>query len=331
MSRIRVGLIGCGGIAAGHAQRLLNIPEAELGALCDIDPQAFDRLYKRVPGMPELPTFADYRQMLEAVPLDAVQVLTPHTLHFEQTMDSLKQGLHVLVEKPMVCTTEHAMAVIDEMHTRKKVVLVSYQRHYQGGFRFIRELLASGSMGEVQYVSALQGQDWLKNTRGTWRQEPELSGGGQMNDSGSHLLDIILWTTGLEPYTVHATCENFNAPVDINTALSVVCTNGAQLSISIVGNSAEWREDITIWTEHGVIYYRNGHMEVKMRGQKEALKPPGQPDEDNPDRNLINAILGRDTVKSRPEDALKVIQLTETAWHSSSVGAPVSMSDFLAS
>jgi predicted dehydrogenase len=322
MSKVRVGLIGCGNIAAGHARRLLNTPEAQLVALCDIDPKAFGWLKERVPELPDLPKFADYREMLDTVALDAVQVLTPHTLHFEHIMNSLDRGLHVLTEKPMVCTSEHARTVIETRRKADKVVLVSYQRRYQDNFRFIRDLLTNGQMGEIQYVSALLGQDWLNRTQGKWRQDPALSGGGQLNDSGSHLLDIILWATGVEPETVYASIENFGARVDINTALSARCTNGALLNIAVLGNSAEWCDDMTFWAENGVIYYRNGQVKAKLRNQKEELTPPTQADPGNPDRNFIAAILGKDTVKSPPEDALRVALLTEAIWRSAETGSP---------
>ncbi|MGI6083161.1 MAG: Gfo/Idh/MocA family protein [Limnochordia bacterium] len=322
MGKIRVGLIGCGNIATRHARWMLSIPEVQLVALCDIDPQAFDRLYQRVPGlMPDLPRFSDYRQMLDAVELDAVQVLTPHTLHFEHIVNSLDRGLHVLVEKPMVCTSEHARAVIEAKDRSGKVVVVSYQRRYQENFRFIRDLLNDGPMGKAQYVSALLGQDWVNLSRGAWRQDPALSGGGQINDSGSHLLDIVMWATGVRPQTVYASMEYFGARVDINTALTARCSDGALLNLAVVGNGTEWRDEITFWAENGVIYYRDGQVMAKLRNQEAALTPPARQDSDNPARNFIAACLGDEPVHSPPEDALKVALFTEAIWRSAKTGS----------
>ncbi|NLN17653.1 MAG: Gfo/Idh/MocA family oxidoreductase [Firmicutes bacterium] len=323
MSKIRVGFIGCGNVATRHALWLLKIPEAQIVALCDIDPGAFERLYQRVPGLvPDLPRFSDYRQMLDTVELDAVQVLTPHTLHFEHITNSLERGLHVLVEKPMVCTSEQARAVIEAKDRAGKAVVVSYQRRYQENFRFIRDLLNDGPMGKVQYVSGLLGQDWLNLFRNTWRHDPGLSGGGQINDSGSHLLDIVMWATGARPQNVYASMEYFDAPVDINTALTARCEDGVLLNLAIVGNGAEWRDEITFWTENGVIYYRDGQVTAKLRNQEAELIPPAGPDPDNPARNFIAACLGDEPVKSPPEDALKVALFTETIWRSAQTGSP---------
>ncbi|HHT26631.1 MAG TPA: Gfo/Idh/MocA family oxidoreductase [Firmicutes bacterium] len=324
MSKIRIGFIGSGNIAGAHAIRMAKIPEIEIAALCDIDPDAFARLHQRAPNTAGPPTFADYRDMLDSVELDAVAVLTPHVLHYEHIMTSLDRGLHVLTEKPMVCTTKHAQEIIERQAQTGKVVLVSYQRRYHRTYRFIRDLVQNNMLGQIQYISALQSQNWLRDQEGKWRQDPALSGGGQLNDSGSHLLDILLWMTDLTPATVYATCENFGKQVDINTGLTVRCTNGTIMNLAVVGHGTEFYEDVTIWGEKGVAYYRNGTVRVRLRGESEDRGIPEDIEDSNPDRNFVDAVLGTDTVHSTPADALKVISLTECAWRSAELGQPVS-------
>jgi predicted dehydrogenase len=323
MSKIRIGYIGSGNIAGAHAKRMADIPEIEIAALCDINPQAFASLQQRAPIPAGIPTFADYRDMLDSVELDAVAVLTPHTLHHEHIMTSLDRGLHVLTEKPMVCTTKHAEEIIKRQAETGKVVLVSYQRRYQRTYLFLRDLVQQNILGQIQYISALQSQNWLIDQQGKWRQDPALSGGGQLNDSGSHLLDVLLWMTNLTPSSVYATCENFGKQVDINTGLTVRCTNDALVNIAVVGHGAEFYEDVTIWGEKGVAYYRNGQVRVRLRGESTDRGIPEGIKDSNPDRNFVDAILGRDTVHSTPADALKVISLTECAWRSAELGQPV--------
>jgi predicted dehydrogenase len=160
---------------------------------------------------------------------------------------------------------------------------------------------------------------------GKWRQQLSLSGGGQLNDSGSHLLDIILWMTGLEVEQVQAFMENFDSEVDINSALSIRFRNGAMGTISVVGNSPTggmW-EDITIWGSKAVVYMRKGKITVKTAGTNEEYEPTGLPGSSNPDRNFIDAILGRDQVQVPPVCGLRVIELTEAAWKSAASGRPV--------
>lgn len=319
---VRIGFIGCGGMARAHMKNFFtNVPEAQIVALCDPSDEQIQRCMEAFPSLKGVPVFKDYREMLEKVAMDAVAIITPHTQHFQQAMDALDKGLHVLIEKPMVCTTEHAKILVNRFKETGKVGLVSYQRHYAPQFRYIKQSIESGKVGEVQFISALQCQGWYKGTRGTWRQDPELSGGGQLNDSGSHLVDIILWTTGLNAQAVTAFIENFESKVDINSALSIRFQNGALGNISIVGNAPTWHEDISIWCSEGMFLYRNGHLQfVDAAGKRHELTEKDMPAGSSPGRNFVDAILKGVPVESPPECGLRVIEMTEAAWKSAAQG-----------
>ena len=320
--KIRVGLIGCGGIMRGHAKRLLSIPEVEIVALDDISDEMLDHFYEAVPEVKGLPVFYDYREMLDKVEMDAVEIATPHTLHFQQTMDCLDAGKHILLEKPMVCSVEHAHKLIAKAEEKQRVVVISYQRHYQPEFRYMRDVIREGKLGNVTYISALQCQNWKKGTVGMWRQDPELSGGGQLNDSGSHLIDIILWTTGLAVDELFGYIDNLSTPVDINSALSMKFKNGAQATVAVVGDAPPFYEDFTIWGNDGMLFYRNGQL-TQCGADGRIFTPENLPAGGNPDQNLVDAILGRDIVWSPPICGLRVIELTESAWKSAEIGCPV--------
>jgi predicted dehydrogenase len=325
VGKIRMGFIGCGNNGSGHVGRCLGIPDLEIVGLCDISEESIARCRERNPGVADTPVFADHRELLAQAQLDAVEISTPHTVHFRQIMDSLDRGLHVLTEKPMVCTVAHAEQVITRMREVDKTLMVSYQRHLMPQFRYVRNQIMAGELGEIQFVAALQDQRWLTGTRGTWRQELAQSGGGQINDSGSHLLDIILWITGLEVEAVQAYMENFNTEVDINSALSVRFRNGAMGNMSIIGNSpvgGMW-EDITIWGSKAVVYIRQGKLTIKVAGSDEAYEPTGLPGANSPDQNFVDALMGRDSVQVPPVCGLRVIELSEAAWQSAEKGRPV--------
>lgn len=323
--RIRTGFIGCGGNASGHIGRVMQIPEAEVVALCDPSSDSLARAKERNAGAADLPEYSDYKVMLDEVEMDAVEISTPHTLHFEQIMECLDRGLHVLTEKPMVCSVDHAHQVIARAKEADRVLMISYQRHLQPAYRFVRDKVQSGEMGDIQFISALQDQKWYQGTMGKWRQQLSLSGGGQLNDSGSHLLDIVLWMTGLGVESVQAYMENFDSEVDINSALTLRFRNGALGNLSVVGNSpvgGMW-EDITIWGTQAVVYIRNGELTYKA-----ADADPVQPElgeASSPDQNFFDAILGRDEVQVPAECGLRVIELTEAAWESARTGAPVAV------
>jgi predicted dehydrogenase len=324
MAKIRMGFIGCGSNGSGHVGRCLDLPDVEVAALCDISEESLARCRQHHPRAAGIPAFADFRAMLAQVPLDAVQVSTPHTLHFEHIMGGLEAGAHVLTEKPMVCTVAHAEQVITRARALGRTLMIAYQRHLMPQYRFVRNQIAAGELGQIQFVSALQDQGWLRGTSGTWRQEAALSGGGQINDSGSHLLDVILWMTGLEAQSVQAYMEHFGGEVDINSALSIRFRNGAMGNLSIVGNSpvpGMW-EDFTIWGSKAVVYMRQGKLTIKEAGANEVYEPAGLPGASTPDRNFVDALLGRDAIQVPPICGLRVIELSEAAWCSARTGRP---------
>jgi predicted dehydrogenase len=322
MGKIRVGIIGVGSISYGHIRNFLASPDAEIVGLVDTDPKRLETAKEKVPELADVPTYSDYKDLIKNGGLDAVQINTPHTLHYEQIMNSLDAGLHVLTEKPMVCSTAHAKDVIKKAKEVGKVLMISYQRHFQPQYRYIKQVVESGQLGEVTYLSALQCQGWKKGTAGTWRQIPELSGGGQLNDSGSHLLDMVLWLTDLNVESVYAFIDNCGTPVDINSALAIKFTNGAQGTVSVVGDSAcRWYEDFTIWGTKGAIFYRNGKL-LHCKESGEMIEPTELPPGGNHDQGFCDAILGRDKNWVPPECGLRVIQLTEAAWKSAKMCAP---------
>ena len=323
---IRVGMIGVGGMAQGHIERLLKLPGVEIVGIADVSELSIEKTQARFgEAIAQALTFADYKRMLEAVKPDAVVICSPHTPHFPQAMDSLDAGCHVLLEKPMVNRVAEAHALLKKIEETGKIVGLGYQRHAQPQFRYIKEKIASGEFGPVQFISALQQQGWAKATVGSWRQDPAISGGGQINDSGSHLLDIVLWTTGLAPEKVSAFMDNRGTPVDINSALSIKFTNGAQGNISVVGDAAGWHEDITIWCEKGTFYVRDGGGFTVQGTDGKTFTPESaeMPAGSDVDTNFIHAILGTEEIAAAPINGLRTIELTEAAWESAAAGGQV--------
>ncbi len=320
--KLRIGFVGAGGIAPGHYTRLHDTRKASVVALSDRDPAAIERFRQRCPGSEKLPVYDDYRDMLKKEDLDAAVILSPHTVHYEQIRTCLNQGLHVLSEKPMTCTIKHAQALIKKASEVKKVLMVSYQRHFDPMFRYVREQIAQGKLGEIQFVQALQGQEWLRVTKGTWRQQLSMSGGGQLNDSGSHLVDIMLWTTGLRVKEVYAAMERFDGEVDINATLAMTFDNGALGSMSIIGNAPGWYEDHTIIGSEGAFYLRQGLGLIYQDGYGKPIEIKLPKYGRNPDSNFVDAILGKDEPQTPPECGLRTIEVTEAAWRSAAEGKP---------
>ena len=323
--KVKIGVIGCGLMAQGHIKNFLSIPEAEVGGLMDTDPARLEETVQSNPQLAGVPQFEDHRQLIEGADLDAVLICSPHYAHFEQIVDSLRAGLHVLTEKPMVCTIEHAHTVLEEEKKAGKVLGVSYQRHSAGCFQFIKRALESGEPGEVKFVSAFQGQAWLHWFVGMWRHSMKLACGGQLNDSGSHLIDILLWVTGLAVEEVSACIDNCGTEVDINSAISMRFRNGALGTISVVGSCpiGFW-EDVTIVCDRWTFFLRQNQLSYSTGLDGEMHQVDSfQYGSGSTDHNFIEAVLGKAEVLAPSICGLRTIELTEAAWRSAETGKPV--------
>ncbi len=321
--KLRIGFIAAGGISIGHYERIMATKKAAVTALNDPSEESIRRFRAQCPGSEKLPVYKDYRDMLRNEELDGVVVQSPHVYHYEQTMAALGKGLHVLSEKPMTCTIGHAKKMIAKARAQQRVLMISYQRHFDPMFRYMREQIAKGKLGEIQYVQAIQSQEWLRATRNTWRQVLAESCGGQINDSGSHLVDIVMWVTGMKVKEVYARMDNFGTEVDINSSLAMTFENGAIGSMSVIGNAPTWYEDHSIVGSKGAFYLRQGigliHQDAVGRPIEVRLPKYAK----NPDANFIDCILGKDVPQTPPECGLRTIEVTEAAWKSAASGKPV--------
>jgi len=322
--KIRIGMIGMGGFMNTHSEALGKIPDAHVVAITDTEPKNRADHKAHHAHLADANEYEDYRAMLDKEQLDAVVIATPHTTHFEQIMAALDRGLHVLVEKPMACRIDQGVEVVEKVRESGLTLVIGYQRHCSGVYRYIRRAIADGRIGKVLAVSCLQCQGWKEGTAGTWRQVPELSGGGQLNDSGSHLIDVLLWMTGLRAETVSAQIDNCGTPVDINSAISVRFTNGAVGTLTVIGDypEADLREDISIVGDQGGFHIRDGRPLVQLLGWNDARLTVDAERLGGGSifQNFIRCIQGEEEPAAPAECGLRVIELTEAAWKSAAAG-----------
>jgi predicted dehydrogenase len=309
VSKIRIGMIGTGGISQVHGRQLLELEEVEIVALSDTSTENREKFAAKF-KLEAVKHFTDYKAMLDETEMDAVVICSPHTLHFQQATDALNNGLHVLIEKPMTCSSEEAELLIATAEKAGKVMQVSYQRHFQPEFLFIRDAIASGEIGKLTSITASLYQEWKQFTTGLWRQVPELSGGGMLMDSGSHIIDVLLWTTGLTPAEVKTNLHMQGAPVEIDSFTSIRFEEGAVAGLSIIGFAPCWHETYVFCGEDGGIFYDNGKITIQRFGENPVV-PELPKSTTNQDKSFIDAILGRHEVKVPGTFALKVVKLTE--------------------
>lgn len=266
MERVRIGIIGCGGMARHHGHVFTEtVPEAEIVALADPSAENLSRFVREIfPDEQNVPqTFSDYQSMLAAVPLDGVVIISPHAYHFQQATDAINAGCHVLVEKPMVISTADAQALIAHGEASGKVISVAFPGPFSQEFQYIRNLIASGGLGTIDLVTGVCTQNWVKNVGGTWRTTKALSGGGNMYDSGAHMFNAMLYLTGLSATEVFALTENKDQEVDMIGTVALRFNSGALGSAAVTGDATVMEQGIYIQGSLGSIKTSiyGGHLE----------------------------------------------------------------------
>ncbi|MEX2242720.1 MAG: Gfo/Idh/MocA family oxidoreductase [Fimbriimonadaceae bacterium] len=325
MDKVRVGLVGCGGFMRHRLGQMLALPEVQIAAMTDPDPKQTGETKAKYPELVDVLEHASFDSMLAAGGLDAVMLVTPHKFHRKEVVASFDSGLHVLVEKPLACSVEDAMACLDARDRSGKVGAVSYQRHGLPEFQWLRSVVTGGEYGPVLMVNSVLAQDWKNYTSGAWRQDPDLSQGGMLNDSGSHIFDILLWTTGLRPQKVSCMTDNRGTPVEIDSVTSVRFDGGAMAAVCVMGHACKWHERHVITMEDAIVTWTDGVTELTPRGGEPQVLgdwPPAT----TPDANFIDAVLGRAEVLAPFECGLDVVRLTRACYESAeSGGRPVSL------
>ncbi len=193
-SKLRIGVIGAGG--RGGISRLALCPgvEAEITALCDPNPSAFDA-YREVVAADTF-TCSDYRDLLARRDVEAVFVTSPDFLHEEHAVAALMAGKHVYLEKPMAITIEGCDRILQTAVEQKRKLYLGHNMRHMRFVQKMKELIDAGAIGEVKaawcrHFIAYGGDAYFKD----WHADRTKST-GLLLQKGAHDLDVLHWLCG---------------------------------------------------------------------------------------------------------------------------------------
>jgi predicted dehydrogenase len=192
-SKLKVGIIGCGGIANNkHFPSLkANAGLCEMVAFCDIVEERAVKAAKEF-GTADAKVYTDYNELLKDKSIDVVHVLTPNVLHCPITVAAFEAGKNVLCEKPMAHTTADAKKMLEAWKKSGKQFTIGYQNRFRSEVQSLHTSCANGDLGEIYFAKA---HAIRRRAVPTWGVFPNkaLQGGGPLIDIGTHALDITLW------------------------------------------------------------------------------------------------------------------------------------------
>ena len=211
---IRVAIIGCGLVGQKRARALAG---AKLVACVDPDRSRAGDLARNAKGCA---VFPDWRSVIRSDQIDVVIVATPHNLLAEISGAAVREGKHVLVEKPGARNVDELRGLISIAESAGVCVRVGFNHRYHPAFQQARELVDSGKIGSLMFIRARYGHGGRKEYDREWRARPEISGGGELIDQGTHLIDLAHWFLGeFEEVDGFAHTYFWEIPVDDNAFL----------------------------------------------------------------------------------------------------------------
>jgi predicted dehydrogenase len=339
---IKVAIIGTGAISGAHIEAYLQFPQrCKIVALCDLNPDKAEA--KRAQYGLDARVVSDYRELFQDG-IDLVSLCLPPYVHAPATIDFLKAGSHVIVEKPMASSLKECDEMIEAAKRSGKLLSVIAQNRFRNPIMKLKQVLDSGLAGRILHAQA--DSLWWRGHcyydlwwRGTWEKE----GGGPTLNHAVHHIDGLLWMLG-RPSEVLASMTNVahdNAEVEDLSIAILKYPSGAlgQLTSSVVHHgeeqqyvfqgerariSAPWRVAASTSMPNG-FPERNRALEEEIQRYDDGL--PKLPYEGHTGQieNVLNAIEHGTSLMIDGESGRSTLELIMSIYKSASTGMAVKL------
>ena len=353
---VKVGIIGCGGIANGkHMPALAAIEGCEMVAFCDIIVERAQAAAEKF-GVEGAKVYEDYKELLKDESIEVVHVCTPNRSHSFITVDALEAGKHVMCEKPMAINSAEAQKMLDAAARTGNKLTIGYQNRYRDDSLYLKDEAKAGVFGEIYYAKATAIRRRAVPNWGVFLNEYE-QGGGPLIDIGTHALDLTLWMMdNYKPkYCVGTAYHKLNNDSDQGNTWGnwdpkeftvedsafgfIVMENGATIVLesSWALNSLDVREAQTTLcgTKAGADMVDGLRINGVHNGRQYVTKPSfsaggvafndgkkGESPAIREARAWLNAVVAGTEISTKPEQAFVVTRILEGIYESAKTGKP---------
>jgi predicted dehydrogenase len=249
---MRLAIIGCGLI--GEKRAGAAAPH-EIVVVCDRDRGRAEQLAQRTGAR----AVVDWREAIKAE-VDAVVVATTHDQLAPIALAAVETGRHVLVEKPAGRDLAEVQAIAHAATAHQRVVKVGFNHRFHPALLKAREIVDSGALGPLMFIRARYGHGGRPGYEKEWRCDPAMSGGGELVDQGSHLIDLSRWFLGDLKLDYAAVPTMFwNIPTDDNCFLALRAEGGRLAWLH--ASWTEWKNTFSF-----EIFGRDGKLAIEGLG-----------------------------------------------------------------
>lgn len=330
---VRVGLISFAHIhAESYLNNLLKNPNVTLVGVTDDDAARARRFAGRV----GVPVFATLRELLQAG-VDAVVICTENSRHTSAVVEAAAAGVHVLCEKPLATTAQDAEHMVASCAQAGVHLMTAFPMRFNAPMLTMHQLVRDGKLGRIFGINATN-QGECPHYHRSWFVDPELAGGGAMQDHIVHVADVLRWTLNSEVTEVYAQSNhilyNKEAPdVETGALVSLRFANGTFATIDCSWSKPAYYPTwggLTIdWVGEGGFASMNAFRQkltvYSHQNQRAALTPWGSDANQAMVDEFIASILENRTPKVTGEDGLQAVRIVQAAYESARTGKPVAI------
>ena len=265
MEKVRLGIIGIGGMGSAHAENVVKglVPNMELTAVADVRQSRLDWAKENLPE--NVVRFSDGRKLIESGCCDAVLVATPHYFHPEYVIYALEHGLHAISEKPAGVYVRQVREMNEVAAKQDKVFAIMFNQRTNCTYRKLKEMMESGELGAMKRVNWII-TDWYRTQSyydaAGWKATWDGEGGGVLLNQCPHQLDLLQWLCGL-PVKVRAFCHEakwHDIEVEDDVTAYLEFENGATGVFVTTTGDAPGTNRLELMFERGKIVCEDGKL-----------------------------------------------------------------------
>ena len=308
---MRIGIIGCGGIAGEHARGYQECEDVQVAAGADVD------LQRAISVAGQDHAYTSFHELLAKEKLDAVSVCTPPKFHKDAVCAALEAGLAVLCEKPLAPNAEGARQMVECAERTDNLLVTAFCHRFHEPVRRAREIIKSGKIGKVIMFRNRFGAK-MDMTQ-VWFSKPDISGGGTIPDTSIHSIDLFRYLAG-NPIKVSAALATADARYKVEdcSVIMVQSRDGAIGTIEASWTSPGSANIIEVYGTDGAIV-----IDYSKPGVRFMVANSGQWQEEEcsgPDRFVMQARHFVDCVRngSKPivdgTDGLRAAEVVDAAY-----------------
>jgi predicted dehydrogenase len=252
---MRFAIVGCGPIGQKRAAAIARLGHQTVLAV-DFAKERAAEISSRSGARPA----SDFRVAAEAADIDAVVIATPHAELAAIATACLRAGKHVLVEKPGGRNLAEVRAIAAAAATTDRVAKVGYNHRFHPAMSRAREIVDRGEIGGLMFVRGRYGHGGRPDYEKEWRFARAISGGGELIDQGSHLIDLAQWLLG-EFTEVQGTVRTFFWDAEVEDNVFLTLSTADSRIAWLHASWTEWRNLFSL-----EIYGRDGKLQIDGLG-----------------------------------------------------------------